>query len=57
MTKDYYEQHFEDCEVCLQISESNRTEAEKDKLINDHTINAYAGMADMAYEAYKERTI
>jgi hypothetical protein len=54
MNKEFYENHFDNCDYCLEISESDRTDVEKDKLINDHTINDYAWKADYAYEAYKE---
>lgn len=56
--KDFYEQHFEDCDYCVGIHD--RTDighVEKYELIDKHTMDAYAGMADMAYEQFKEREI
>jgi hypothetical protein len=58
MNKEFYENHFEDCDYCFEISErKDLPEVEKGKLINDHTINAYAGMADMVYDQWKDREV
>ena len=57
MNKDFYEKHFDECGYCEEIHDSDRTDAEKDKLINDHIETDYAWKADMAYSAYKEREI
>ncbi len=51
---DFYEQHFEDCDYCLEVSESKLTESEKSRLIDAHTTDAYAGMADLAYDRQKD---
>ena len=54
---DFYEQHYENCDYCLEVSESNKLESEKDRLINDHTINAMAEAGDRLWDEYKEREI
>ena len=51
---DFYEAHYDSCDYCLEVSESNRPEAEKDKLIYDHTINAMAEAGDRLHDEYKD---
>lgn len=53
--EDFYEQHMENCDYCEKLSNSNLPD--KDKLIDTHTMNAYADLCDRAYSEWKERDL
>ena len=57
MNKDFYEQHFDNCDYCFEVHDSDRTDAEKDKLINNHIENDYAWKVDNAYSQWKDREV
>lgn len=55
---DFYETHFENCNFCNCVSEDkNLTEDQKLKIIEDHTINAWADMVDRAWDEHKDREV
>lgn len=55
---DFYEQHYENCDYCLEVHDSIEiTDELKDKLINDHTINAMAEAGDRLHDEAKERDL
>lgn len=52
--KEFYLNHFEDCEYCYRVSESIVfNQSKKDELIDNHTIDSFGNYVDFVHETYK----
>lgn len=48
--KDWCITHFEHCEYCIDIYDSNKPQDEKDRLIDEHTTDSFADYADNIHD-------
>ncbi len=54
--KEWYCGHIDDCEYCQRVDESTILSSNrKSELIDAHTMDAFAGLADLVHDNYMER--
>jgi len=53
--KEFYQDHFDECDYCVGIYDGNLPQSEKDRLIDEHTMDAFANHADVVYEILKDQ--